>query len=477
MDNKVIYFTIDNQKLTKIDKAQDFLVEKSIGYLYCVFNFIDFSIWENYSHIYAEFNCNRKVYTKEIQNNVEVEIPMEVINVPGFTVCVYGIITEDEKIIKRLTTNIETIKLFSSGKGLGTFINEGGSEDESITLIAKEALEISKQAEEQVKNIQNKILEVENTLSSIEEDIKTVSLMATDYQEFKENNLAEIESINEKILLLQNQTNNINSDLQTINENISKLNEKNTEYDINIANLQKEISSIQDNFSQIQDSIQELNNKNSIFEENFSKNEQKFSEINEQYENIVVEIDNLNNNLSNLNTLLNTSISTIEQEISELKEAVETNSKRIISKEDTDFIELINKNLVISYDEGALDENTGELISGEKYVTNFIDCSVNKTFCWNLENGDIFYYIKGEEEEIIFLNKDTIENSSQNNYVFTVSSGAELFRLVIENSSAIVEEGDIFEEEYKRYSFDTPLTEAIQKLIDQSIGEAIEYEY
>ena len=145
----------------------------------------------------------------------------------------------------KFVLDIETIKLLSSGKGLGTFINEGGSEDESITLIAKEALEISKQAEEQVKNVQNKILEVENTLSSIEEDIKSVSSMATDYQEFKENNLAEIESINEKILLLQNQTNSINSDLQTINENISKLNEKNTEYDINISNLQKEISSYQ----------------------------------------------------------------------------------------------------------------------------------------------------------------------------------------------------------------------------------------
>ena len=264
---------------------------------------------------------------------------------------------------------------------------------------------------------------------------------------------------------LGNEVSNLKTDIQNLFL-------KDTDFEARFVKIQESFTIVSQNFTAISKNLQELYDNIQQQGEKIQNLEIKVQDTNEQIEKLKI-----------TNTSISQQLSLLQDTVGELQE----DNKKLISKEDTDFIFHINLNLVTDFYAGALNLDDGTVIENEEYrYSNYIENN-SSVFVTNQSNFDVCFY---EKIENTITNEETLEETitTEYNFVssttitdFIINKEDELcFRISVPIDASYsfnLQAGDTYQEESSYYQFDYSLESAIYKLIDDRVGTIINADY
>ena len=476
----ILKFTIIGQKLIA-EPFKEKIIANSINYLEVEFSFNNASSdWDGLDK-FAEFIWDRKSYIVELQTQLKFYIPWQVIKTPGFTVSVFGRkktttgnVTE---VSKQITTEQIPVKVYPSGNLQGLFADE--ETNKVYIAVAEEALDNSEKALKIAMDSAAKVDQLRLDIDNMSKDIEDALNLTDKFNAFVKKVDTTLVTQNQTIKGLEKTTKENGKRLQELGNEVSNLKTdiqnlflKDTDFEARFVKIQESFTIVSQNFTAISKNLQELYDNIQQQGEKIQNLEIKVQDTNEQIEKLKI-----------TNTSISQQLSLLQDTVGELQE----DNKKLISKEDTDFIFHINLNLVTDFYAGALNLDDGTVIENEEYrYSNYIENN-SSVFVTNQSNFDVCFY---EKIENTITNEETLEETitTEYNFVssttitdFIINKEDELcFRISVPIDASYsfnLQAGDTYQEESSYYQFDYSLESAIYKLIDDRVGTIINADY
>lgn len=476
----ILKFSVIGQDI-KADPFKEKIVANSVNYLEVEFSFDKASKdWDGLDK-FAEFIWDRKSYIAELQTQLKFYIPWQVIKTPGFTVSVFGrkkvTIGNTTVVSKQITTDPVPVKVYPSGNLQGLFADE--ETNEVYIAVAEEALDNSEKALKMAMDSAAKVDQLRTDIDNISKDIEDALNLTDKFNTFVKKVDTALVTQDQTIKGLENTTKDHTKKLQDLGNEVSSLQGdiqnlflKDNDFEARFVKIQENFNTISQNFSTIAEDLQGL-----------------YDSIQEQGETIQgleTDIQNANEQIERLkgtDTDILEQLTLLQDDVGELQ----NDSKKLISKEDTDFIFYVNLNLVTDFYEGALNLEDGTETENEEYrYSNYIE-NISSVFITNQSNFDVCFY---EKIENIIVNEETLEETITTEYNFVSSTTITEFIINKEDGlcfrisvpidasySFNLQAGDVYKEESSYYQFDYSLESAINKLIDDKVGTIINADY